>query len=146
MKAKFFYEGKALANGKPSGAPTVSTAEVILLKDNAYFLNRRGRASIAVESRSATGAASCKIRLWGYLNLHGVWFPIGPGDASLGATKGSTGLLNAGDSIKNVDGGNNVAYVEDVQNLWDFDALYAELLSPAGADAVWDVSMQSRGG
>lgn len=119
-------EGATATNSPPSGA---SAGRPITDLPAADFGGKYEAVSVPVEVVSTAGSATMTVTvdIWGYDSIEAVWFNLG--------------RLNAGSAIAET-GTDVIRYVEILDNLFDWDRLYAEIVAIGGTATAINVNIR----
>lgn len=119
-------EGATATNSPPSGA---SAGRPLSDLTTEYFGANFEVLSLPVEVVSTAGSATMTVTvdIWGYDSIEGVWFNLG--------------RLNSGSAIAET-GTDVIRYVEIMDNLFDWDRLYAEVVAIGGTNTAVNVNIR----
>lgn len=118
-------EGATATNSPPSGA---SAGRPVTDLATAYFgLIETTSLAVEVVSTAGSGTMTVTVDMWGYDSIEAVWFNLG--------------RLNAGSAIAET-GTDVIRYVELVDNLFDWDRLYAEIVAIGGTNTAVNVNVR----
>lgn len=118
-------EGAIATNNAPSGASAGVATSVVDANLGGMF---EARSAVAeVYSTAGSGTMTVTVRMWGYDSQAARWFPVG--------------YLNAGGAIAELSA-DSIRHAEKIDDLWDWDRWYAEIVAIGGTDTAVNVDIR----